>query len=99
MFQLYSCLLFALFNIDVKLNFYLQFQDDARNKLIAAINKKSQKTLKRARENFEKSLDVDEEKRNEEKDLLDRADTHENYLDIRDRMLIYTLILLVLYYK
>ncbi len=59
---------------------------DARNQLLAAINKKSQRTLWIARENFERFLKNDLEKRNKEKDLLDRADTHKVYLDIRDSM-------------
>ncbi len=58
---------------------------EKKNKLQAALNKKSQKQMKDALEDFE-SLLVTEELKQKERELVDRSHSHQKFLNVRDRM-------------
>ena len=61
--------------------------EDARKNLIAASGRLSQQRLQGAKENFEGFL-VNDDLREKEKDLLEKADTQSKFLNLRDRMCI-----------
>ena len=59
--------------------------EDARKNLITASERYSQQRLHGAKEKFEKFL-VNDKLRDMERDLLEKADTHSKFLNLRDRM-------------